>query len=96
MMVEETMAARFGKALSGSLLLSGESWFSSATTPLGTSRLGFVPLMDGEENVARLYGQSHTLDIIAPANGSVVPIFDHTVSFDELHSVLPSRVHRIS
>ncbi|KAG0333885.1 hypothetical protein BG000_008802 [Podila horticola] len=33
MMVEETMAARFGK-----------------------SRLGFVPLPDGEENVVRLYG----------------------------------------
>ncbi|KAF9396188.1 Minichromosome maintenance domain-containing protein 2 [Podila verticillata] len=37
MMVEETMAARFGR-----------------------SRLGFVPLPDGEENVVRLYG-NHTV-----------------------------------
>ncbi|KAG0231114.1 hypothetical protein BGX31_005644 [Mortierella sp. GBA43] len=54
MMVEETMAARFG-----------------------TSRLGFVQLMDGEENVTRLYSHSHTVDLLASTDGFMVPILDH-------------------
>ncbi|KAF9914736.1 hypothetical protein BX616_007664 [Lobosporangium transversale] len=49
MMIEETLAARFG-----------------------TSRLGFVPLMDGKENVTRLYGQSQALD--RNPTVSVVPL----------------------
>ncbi|KAG0327513.1 hypothetical protein BGZ99_007471 [Dissophora globulifera] len=54
MMVEETMAARFG-----------------------TSRLGFAPLLDGKENITRLYSPSAILDPM-PSQGRVdVPTLEH-------------------
>ncbi|KAF9153231.1 hypothetical protein BG015_003832 [Linnemannia schmuckeri] len=57
MMMEETIAARFG-----------------------TSCLGFVPLLDGKENVTRLYAQSEQSDILLDQGQSHaaphVPVFE--------------------
>ncbi|KAI8600772.1 hypothetical protein EDD21DRAFT_444259 [Dissophora ornata] len=53
MMVEETVAARFG-----------------------VSRLGFVPLMDGKENITRLYSQPAFPEFIVDHDFSRVPMTD--------------------
>ena len=96
-MVEESMAARFGKALVDYLPLVGAVIIinSSTAISLGASRLGFAPLLDGEENITRLYSHSHSMDFITPASGSMVPTVDHNVGSKEFTTLLPvvSSVH---
>ncbi|KAF9145780.1 hypothetical protein BGX30_006836 [Mortierella sp. GBA39] len=75
MMMEETMAARWG-----------------------TSCLGFVPLLDGKENVTRLYAQSELIDILsiqgqghdfaAPHVPVFLSSFETTVDMDYPSSVV--------
>lgn len=57
--------------------------FAFVHKSLGISRLGFVPLPDGEENVVRLYG-----------NHAVVPDIETQVSNMEVDTrVSPSHKH---
>ncbi|KAF9335813.1 Minichromosome maintenance domain-containing protein 2, partial [Linnemannia elongata] len=64
MIMEETIAARFG-----------------------TSCLGFAPLLDGKENVARLYARSEPIDVMSVQGqdhtASHVPVFDSCFEMDE-------------
>ncbi|OAQ35960.1 hypothetical protein K457DRAFT_1870113 [Linnemannia elongata AG-77] len=64
MIMEETIAARFG-----------------------TSCLGFAPLLDGKENVTRLYAQSEPIDVMSVQGqdhtASHVPVFDSSFEMDE-------------
>ncbi|KAI1317396.1 Minichromosome maintenance domain-containing protein 2 [Mortierella claussenii] len=84
MMLEETLAARFSMSRIHDSLYGGPNYKEGhffnphpLLKLLDASQLGFVPLLDGKENVARLYGCPLAPDSVQDEElGSTVPMLD--------------------